>query len=79
MRLHLLGNFPREGRPMRLRLGDYRREVFERSWELKSMLTASWLTALPALDNIHAREEAALIEGYASGDTGGKQLEVGEE
>jgi hypothetical protein len=79
MRLHLFGNFPRERRITQLGMGDYRREVFERSWILKSMLTASWLTALPALDDIHAREEAAIVEAYAVGDVEGKLVEVADE
>jgi hypothetical protein len=76
MRLHLLGNFPRERRITQLEAGDYRREVFERSWILKSMLTASWLTATPALDDMFARQEAAVIEGYALGDGKGETLEI---
>jgi len=43
------------------------------------MLTASWLTASPALDDIHAREEAAIIEGYTLGVGVAKPLEVGDE
>ncbi|KAF2429243.1 hypothetical protein EJ08DRAFT_650647 [Tothia fuscella] len=65
MRLHLLGNFPCEKVIRGLRPSDYRRDVFEKSWILKSMLTASWLTALPALDDIHAKEEAEIVDNYS--------------
>jgi hypothetical protein len=78
MRLHLFGNFPREKRITHLKMEDYRREVFEKSWILKSMLTASWLTALPALDDIQAREEGAIIESYALGNVEGNLAEAGE-
>jgi hypothetical protein len=64
LRLHLMANFPREARFKTWPLGQFRAEVFEGSWILKSMLVASWLTARPALDDIHDRTEAALVEVY---------------
>ncbi|KXL48895.1 hypothetical protein M433DRAFT_141895 [Acidomyces richmondensis BFW] len=61
LQLHLDVNFPASG------FLDWRREqlraaVFSRSWVLQSMLICSWLTALPAIDQIMEQRERELIE-----------------
>ena len=78
MRLHLLANFPREERFRTWTVNEFNAPVFERSWVLKSMLVASWLTAKPALDDIHDRKEAALVESYTKEAPEVKALEIGE-
>lgn len=63
LRLHLDANYPRN-RFRTWRAEDFRSGVFKRKWPLQSMLLAAWLTAQPSLDEIHAKEEAAVVEEY---------------
>lgn len=79
LRLHLVANFPRQQHFRTWPLSQFRADVFERSWVLKSMLVAGWLTARPALDDIHERKEAALVEAYAQEAAGAEKLEIGGE
>jgi hypothetical protein len=79
LRLHLQANFPRERRFRTWPLNQFRAEVFGQSWVLRSMLVAGWLTARPALDDIHDRKEAALVEAYSQEEADAKKLEIGTE
>lgn len=57
-------NYPRY-RPFRLNgLNYFRSEQFENSWVLKSMFSAAWLTAQPALEEIHTARQAAIVVEY---------------
>jgi hypothetical protein len=76
LRMHLLANFPRHQTFRTWPLSEFRAEVFERSWVLRSMLVAGWLTARPALDDIHDRKEAALVEAYTQERTAAERLEI---
>ena len=67
LRLHLLANFPRDQRLRTWEMSQFRPAVFDQSWTLRSMLVASWLTARPALDDIHTRIEANVVDGYTEG------------
>jgi hypothetical protein len=79
LRLHLLANFPREERFRNWPINEFRSPVFERSWVLKSMLVASWLTARPALEDIHDKKEAAVVETYIKEAAEVKALEIGDQ
>jgi hypothetical protein len=72
-RLHLMSNYPSDRRFRTWELAQFRPQVFERSWVLKSMLVASWLTARSSMQEIQTREEAKVIEGYAEDITNEKR------
>ncbi|KAI3544559.1 hypothetical protein CABS03_07898 [Colletotrichum abscissum] len=64
LRLHLIANFPWKPELGRHNLDWYNARRFSSTWQMKSMLVASWLTAQPALDEIRSRTEAALVDNY---------------
>jgi hypothetical protein len=76
LRLHLLTNYPRV-REFRTRDVEwFTHRNFDGRWARKSMLVASWLTAQPALDDIHAREELVVVEAYSNESKGQDTEEV---
>jgi len=72
LRLHLDINYPEE-RFRKMNIKAFRSERFRRDWRWKSMLVSSWLTAQPAIDNIAANEEEALIAEYAESSKGAER------
>ena len=75
MRLHLIANFPwkpeLEARPVDW----YTVDRFSSDWVYRSILVAGWMTAQPALDDIRAREEAAIVDAYAQEPAGQPLIE----
>lgn len=76
LRLHLIANFP--WKPELGRRGPewYTVNRFGSSWQMKSMLVASWLTAQPALDEIRNRTEACIVESYTRQYSAEGEVEV---
>jgi len=64
MRLHIMANYPWRPDLRTKKLEWYNSERFSRSWVLRSILVASWLSAQPALDDLHGRNQAAIVEEY---------------
>lgn len=67
LRMHIIANFP--WLPEYSRHGPlwFTPQRFGSNWVRKSVLIASWLSAQPALDDIHSQAEAALVLRYADG------------
>nr|XP_036579842.1 uncharacterized protein CTRU02_10319 [Colletotrichum truncatum]KAF6787522.1 hypothetical protein CTRU02_10319 [Colletotrichum truncatum] len=65
LRLHLISNFPWKPELGRRGIDWFTASRFSSSWQMKSMLIASWLTAQPALDEIRNRTEAELVDAYS--------------
>jgi len=68
IRLHMLANFPWQRMLDNRDVAWYNSANFRRNWVMESMLVASWLSAKPALEAIHARREQKLVEAYGDAD-----------
>ncbi|KAM4067189.1 sugar transporter [Hirsutella rhossiliensis] len=69
LRLHVLANFPWLPEYARRDASWFTRERFHSNWVHKSVLVASWLSAQPALDDIHHQVETALVQAYVESPT----------
>ncbi|ATY61417.1 hypothetical protein A9K55_007524 [Cordyceps militaris] len=67
LRMHVIANFPWLPEYARYGPAWYTSQRFGATWVRKSILVASWLSAQPALDEIHQQAEAAIVQEYAEG------------
>lgn len=77
LQLHLMANFPTKFKTWPQ--SEFKASVFGKSEILKSMLVASWLTARPALEDIHDKKQAAIVETYTNEAIEVRLLESGKE
>ncbi|KJZ76941.1 hypothetical protein HIM_03818 [Hirsutella minnesotensis 3608] len=62
LRLHIAANFPWIPEYSRRHVSWFTVERFSSDWVHKSILIASWLSAQPALEEIHSQVEASIVQ-----------------
>lgn len=68
LRMHIVANFPWLPEYARRDPAWFTPQQFGASWVRRSILIAGWLSAQPALDEIHRQTEARCIEEYTNED-----------
>ncbi|UNI22557.1 hypothetical protein JDV02_008436 [Purpureocillium takamizusanense] len=72
LRMHIVANFPWLPEYAARDLAWFTPERFAGGWVRRSVLVAGWLSAQPALDELHSQVQAAIVQKYvdeAPGDS----------
>ncbi|ODA82393.1 hypothetical protein RJ55_00900 [Drechmeria coniospora] len=67
LRMHIIANYPWVPEYSCRDPSWFTPRNFDANWVQRSVLVASWLSAQPALDDVHSQVEAALVQKYVDG------------